>query len=301
MVYLVLDLLALAIPALAAAVLLFAAAKWDTKYNDLVFGGVAAAAVLRLALLILSLVFVGLLGLFTGFGGGIAILKPLVYFLGYVAAAGIVFLVMYVAGCPPIMGKNADQVKASIRAALDDLKGAVKKPAGAAGAAATGAAAAGAAKMAYQQQAAPTAQPTATYVPRAKKTNRSLLTYILLNIVTCGIYSYIFVYGMGQDANEVCNGDGQKTGGLVAFILLGMVTCGIYPLIWWYKLCNRMAANAPRYGLTFQENGTTFLLWQLFGALLCGIGPFIAMHIAIKNMNALCAGYNQKNGLYGAM
>ena len=60
---------------------------------------------------------------------------------------------------------------------------------------------------------------------------------------------------------------------------------------------NRLAANAPRYGITFQENGTSVLLWYLVGALLCGIGPWVAMHILIKNTNALAAAYNARNGL----
>ena len=31
--------------------------------------------------------------------------------------------------------------------------------------------------------------------------------------------------------------------------------------------------------------------------LLCGIGPWVAMHILIKNTNALAAAYNASNGL----
>lgn len=128
------------------------------------------------------------------------------------------------------------------------------------------------------------------------QTNRSLITYILLSIITCGIYGYWFIYKMAQDVNTACEGDGEQTAGLVAFILLSMITCGIYALIWYYKLGNRLAANAPRYGLTFQENGTTVLMWYLFGAVLCGIGPFIAIHILIKNTNLICIGYNRAHG-----
>lgn len=78
------------------------------------------------------------------------------------------------------------------------------------------------------------------------------------------------------------------------FILLSIVTCGFYSYWWYYKIGNRMQANAPRYGLQFQENGTTILLWMIFGVLLCGIGPFVAMHILIKNVNALAAAYNAR-------
>ena len=66
---------------------------------------------------------------------------------------------------------------------------------------------------------------------------------------------------------------------------------------WYYKLGNRLAANAPRYGMSFQENGTTIILWCIIGAFVCGIGPFVAMHILIKNTNAICAAYNRVNGL----
>ena len=129
------------------------------------------------------------------------------------------------------------------------------------------------------------------------KDDRGLASYILLSIITCGIYSYYFIYKMAHDVNVACDGDGEQTSGLVAFILLSIITCGIYSWFWYYKLGNRLCANAPRYGMTFQENGTTVLLWLLFGALLCGIGPFIAMHILIKNSNRICNAYNRQNNL----
>lgn len=124
------------------------------------------------------------------------------------------------------------------------------------------------------------------------KEDRSIVMYILLSLVTCGIYSYWFLYTMAQDANVVCAGDGKNTPGLVQFILLSLVTCGIYGWFWYYSLGNRLAENAPRYGLTFTENGTTVLMWLIVGALLCGIGPFIAMNILITNMNRLAHAYN---------
>lgn len=82
-----------------------------------------------------------------------------------------------------------------------------------------------------------------------------------------------------------------------AFVLLSLITCGIYAWFWYYNLGNRLAANGPRYGLSIQENGTTVLLWQIFGAFICGIGPFVAMHILIKNSNKICNAYNRAQGL----
>ena len=129
------------------------------------------------------------------------------------------------------------------------------------------------------------------------QTDRSLAMYILLSIITCGIYSYYFIYKIAHDVNIACDGDGESTSGLVAFILLSFITCGIYSWVWEYKLGNRLASNAPRYGMSFQENGTTLLMWCLFGSMLCGIGPFVAMSILIKNSNKICQAYNRVHGL----
>ena len=128
------------------------------------------------------------------------------------------------------------------------------------------------------------------------KDDRGLLSYILLTLITCGIYSYYFIYTLARDVNTACYGDGKETTGLVAFILLSVVTCGIYAWVWYYKLGNRLAENAPRYGMHFEENGTTLLLWILLGSLVCGIGPFIAMYILIKNTNRICNAYNRQQG-----
>lgn len=127
--------------------------------------------------------------------------------------------------------------------------------------------------------------------------SRSLLTWAVLTIVTCGIYGYYFTYKLAQDLNTMCSGDGEETPGLLAFIVLSFVTCGFYSYYWYYKIGNRLQRNAPRYGLAFQENGTTILLWQVFGALLCLIGPFIAMNIIIKNTNAMAEAYNARHAL----
>jgi len=139
--------------------------------------------------------------------------------------------------------------------------------------------------------------PSVNMAPFRLKTDRSLLTYILFNILTCGIYHWYFLYTLVRDINIACNGDGRNTEGLLKLILFSCLTCGIYGWFWNYKLGNRIAANAPRYGMSFQENGTTILLWQLFGALLCGIGPLVAMHIIMKNTNMLCGAYNHQHNM----
>lgn len=128
------------------------------------------------------------------------------------------------------------------------------------------------------------------------KADRSLIGWLLLSLVTCGIYSFYFLYCLARDVNTLCQDDGDYTPGLAEFILLSFVTCGFYAYYWYYKIGNRLQANAPRYGLVFQENGTTVLLWQIFGALLCGLGPIFAMNIIINNTNAMATAYNTRLG-----
>lgn len=143
----------------------------------------------------------------------------------------------------------------------------------------------------YAQQPAPAPM---GYTPI--KTDRGVIGWLLLSIVTCGIYSYYFLYCLARDINVMCQDDGDSTPGLAAFILLSFVTCGFYAPYWYYKIGNRLQANAPRYGLMFQENGTTVLMWQIVGALLCGLGPIFAMNIIIKNTNAMATAYNVRLG-----
>jgi hypothetical protein len=124
---------------------------------------------------------------------------------------------------------------------------------------------------------------------------RSLAGYIILSIVTLGIYGLYWIYKLARDMNTICEGDGKKTGGLLKCFFLGLITLGIYNWVWLFMLGDRLQDNAPRYGLTFKESGTEVLLWALLGACII-VGPFISLHIVIKNINALADEYNKKSG-----
>ena len=129
------------------------------------------------------------------------------------------------------------------------------------------------------------------------RTDRSLLVYILLTIVTCGIYNWVFIYQLIQDVNIACDGDGEETMNFWLFFLLSLVTCGIFAYVWYYQLGNRLQNNCARYGQPTNEGGTAVLLWMLLGVLLCGIGVFIGWNIIINNTNTVCRGYNRAHGI----
>lgn len=127
---------------------------------------------------------------------------------------------------------------------------------------------------------------------------RSLLLFVLLNIITCGFYTFYFVHTASRDVNIACEGDGEYTSGLLKYIILSILTCGIYSVYWDYALANRLASNGQRYGYTIQENGSTFILWLILGWWVCGLGYFVARNIIIKNLNKICRGYNQQNPIF---
>ena len=126
------------------------------------------------------------------------------------------------------------------------------------------------------------------------KTDYNLLIYILLSIVTCGIYGMYMIYKMAQDCNQICAEDGDSVCGLGMYILLNIVTCGFYSLYWLYKIQNRLYAAGPRYNVHIAEDGGKVLLWMIVGSLVCGIGSFIAMNIMFKSLNALGMAYNAR-------
>lgn len=41
------------------------------------------------------------------------------------------------------------------------------------------------------------------------KTDRGVIGWLLLSIVTCGIYSYYFLYCLARDINVMCQDDGD--------------------------------------------------------------------------------------------
>ena len=63
--------------------------------------------------------------------------------------------------------------------------------------------------------------------------NRNVALYIVLSIVTCGIFALYWFVCIADDANTLSNNKG--TSGGVA-LLLTLVTCGIYGIYWAYKL-----------------------------------------------------------------
>jgi len=151
----------------------------------------------------------------------------------------------------------------------------------------------------YEEQPQQQQQPQQPYVapggPPADqlKTNRSLLKYILLSIVTFGIYSIVFYYGVSSDINVTASRyDGKKTMNYALLLfLIAPLTMGIAALVWNHKLFSRMGEELKRRNLSAQLSATDFWLWGVVGSIII-VGPFIALHKLATASNQINESYN---------
>lgn len=138
----------------------------------------------------------------------------------------------------------------------------------------------------YQTNPAPVAQ---------LKTDRGLVKFILLSLVTLGIYSIVYYSCISSDINIIASRyDGKKAMHfcLMSFILTP-ITLGIYTLVWYHQLSNRIGAELKRRGIDFDFGAKDFWLWNILGSLIF-VGPFIYVHKLCKAMNLLSEDFNMR-------
>lgn len=125
------------------------------------------------------------------------------------------------------------------------------------------------------------------------KTNRGLLKFILLSMITFGIYGLVVMSVISSDINTVASRyDGKKTMHycLVIFIF-SWLTLGIVPLVWFHRLSNRIGCELNRRGIAYSFGAGTYWGWGILGSFIV-VGPFIYYHKLFKSMNLICENYN---------
>lgn len=125
------------------------------------------------------------------------------------------------------------------------------------------------------------------------KTNRGLLKYILLSLITFGIYGLVVMSSVSTDINIVASRyDGKKTMHycLLAFIV-APITLGIGGFVWCHRISNRIGNELRRRGVAYNFSAADFWLWYIVGSLIV-IGPFVYMHKLFVATNKMCAHYN---------
>jgi hypothetical protein len=95
------------------------------------------------------------------------------------------------------------------------------------------------------------------------KTNRGLLKFILLSIITVGIYGIVVMTAISKDINTIASKyDGKKTMHycLVIFVF-SWLTVGIVPIVWSHKISNRIGYELNRRGINYSFSAGTFWGW----------------------------------------
>ena len=136
----------------------------------------------------------------------------------------------------------------------------------------------------YQASAAPVGQ---------LKANKSLMKYILLSLITFGIYGLVVMSSVSNDVNIVASRyDGKRTMHYcLLFFLVGPITLGIGYLVWFHKISDRIGTELRRRGVAYSFGATDYWLWNVLGSLIF-VGPFIYYHKLFKATNMMCAHYN---------
>ena len=127
------------------------------------------------------------------------------------------------------------------------------------------------------------------------KTNKGLVKYILLSIITLGIYGLVCMSSVSNDVNIVASRyDGKKTMHycLLAFVV-GPITLGIAHIVWFHKISNRIGNELKRRNVAYSFSCADYWLWNVIGSIIF-VGPFIYFHKLFKATNLMCADYNVK-------
>ena len=135
---------------------------------------------------------------------------------------------------------------------------------------------------------------SAPAVPVGKlKTNRGLIKFILLSLITFGIYGLVVMSAVSSDINTIAGRyDGKKTMHfcLIAFIF-SWLTLGIAPLVWYHRISTRIGNELIRRGIMYSFGAGSFWGWNILGSLIV-IGPFVYIHKLLRAMNLLSQHYN---------
>lgn len=86
---------------------------------------------------------------------------------------------------------------------------------------------------------------------------------IILSLVTCGIYSIIWMCDITNDVDNISNNPNKRSAATV--VLLTILTCGLYSFYWWYKNGQLMEEANGRTNVASNSNAVLYLILSLFG------------------------------------
>lgn len=124
--------------------------------------------------------------------------------------------------------------------------------------------------------------------------NRDWALFIILGILTCGIYWIVELTMMGNELNVTASPrDGKHTMNYcLATFVFGILTCGIFQLVWYHMFSERVGEEARLRGVDTKFGAATFWLWYILGSFII-VGPYIYMCKLCDAMNGINESYNR--------
>lgn len=150
----------------------------------------------------------------------------------------------------------------------------------------------------YYPPAAQQPQPMAPVpVPAgaALRTKRGLLKFVLLGLITFGIYDIWQMSEVGETLNLIATRrDGKRTMHYcLMFFIVGWLTFGIGWLVWNHRLSARIGTEQAARHLPVTVTAATYWLWSVLGTLII-VGPLVYTYKILHAMNDLSADYNMR-------
>ncbi len=99
--------------------------------------------------------------------------------------------------------------------------------------------------------------------PQPKIPVRNIGLCILFSIITCGIYTYYWLFCLNEDLRALTGNPYSSSGGMV--ILFSILTCGIYLFYWVYKQGESIDVMKRQIGRPAGGLGILYLVITILG------------------------------------
>lgn len=85
---------------------------------------------------------------------------------------------------------------------------------------------------------------------------------LLLSIITCGIYYFVYIYEVSKETGDFLRQSDMSPG---TEVLLTIITCGLWNLVWDYKIGKRIATMNAMVGRPAGDNSVLYLILDIVG------------------------------------
>ena len=96
---------------------------------------------------------------------------------------------------------------------------------------------------------------------RAQIEERNIVVYLLLTLITCGIFG---IYWMVVILKDIATTSGEDINPWMV-ILLSIITCGIYGIYFSYQMGKYMVKAGENYNVKIEDNSILYLILTIFG------------------------------------